>query len=223
MARETHLHLRHRGNIPQGQLATGTPAVGEVPVASSTDPDDYPAWGAPPAATEITDIPTAETDTTKRLAPDGAGAVEWVAGGGGGGSQFDDDVPSLRFQTGYWRIAEIDPGTGFDAFLQLRLNEARIVAGDGTDGGGIIVTGTAGTSAIVIEVSDNSGADYSAIDVEPTYIDLFTAGKIITHGEGVVFPNLGSAPGSPSAGQVYFDTGSAKLRCWDGSAWNDLW
>ena len=32
---------------------------------------------------EITDIPTAETDDTLRLAPDGAGGVEWAAGGGG--------------------------------------------------------------------------------------------------------------------------------------------
>jgi hypothetical protein len=34
---------------------------------------------------DILDIPTAETDTSLRLAPDGAGGVEWAAGGGGGG------------------------------------------------------------------------------------------------------------------------------------------
>jgi hypothetical protein len=42
--------------------------------------------GSPPAptggVTEITDLPTAETDTSLRLAPDGVGGVEWSAGGG---------------------------------------------------------------------------------------------------------------------------------------------
>lgn len=40
------------------------------------------AWATPSASvTEITHIPTAETDTSKRLAPDGAGGVAWAAGG----------------------------------------------------------------------------------------------------------------------------------------------
>ena len=32
----------------------------------------------------------------------------------------------------------------------------------------------------------------------------------------------GTAPGSPSAGQVYFDSGTNKLRVYTGSAWADL-
>jgi hypothetical protein len=35
------------------------------------------------APADIVDIPAAETDTTKRLAPDGAGGVAWATGGGG--------------------------------------------------------------------------------------------------------------------------------------------
>ncbi len=34
--------------------------------------------------TEITDIPTSETDTGKVLVPDGAGGVEWVDGSASG-------------------------------------------------------------------------------------------------------------------------------------------
>lgn len=30
-------------------------------------------------------------------------------------------------------------------------------------------------------------------------------------------------PASPTAGMTYYDSGTNKLRCWDGSAWNDLW
>ena len=32
-----------------------------------------------------------------------------------------------------------------------------------------------------------------------------------------------SAPASPVAGQIYFDSTSAKLRCYDGTAWQDLY
>lgn len=31
-----------------------------------------------------------------------------------------------------------------------------------------------------------------------------------------------TAPASPSAGQVYYDSGTNKLRCYNGSTWNDL-
>jgi hypothetical protein len=36
-----------------------------------------------------------------------------------------------------------------------------------------------------------------------------------------VVQNLSSAPGSPSTGQVYFDTTTHKLRFYDGTAWQD--
>ena len=36
-------------------------------------------------------------------------------------------------------------------------------------------------------------------------------------------PKLATAPSTPVQGQVYFDTTSNKLRCYDGTAWNDLW
>ena len=33
----------------------------------------------------------------------------------------------------------------------------------------------------------------------------------------------GAAPGSPTAGMIYYDSTANKLKCWDGTAWNDLW
>lgn len=32
-----------------------------------------------------------------------------------------------------------------------------------------------------------------------------------------------TAPGSPVAGMTYFDSVTLKLRCHDGTNWNDLW
>jgi hypothetical protein len=41
---------------------------------------------------DVLALPTVETDTSKRLAPDGSGGVEFVAGGGGGGFDSDQTV-----------------------------------------------------------------------------------------------------------------------------------
>jgi hypothetical protein len=38
----------------------------------------------------------------------------------------------------------------------------------------------------------------------------------------VVFSPLSSAPSSPSTGQVYYDSTLNKLRCYDGTSWNNL-
>lgn len=146
--------------------------------------------------------------------------------GGGTGtsaSQFDDAIPVLRFKTGYSKIAEVNPGTGFDAYATFAGNTIGLVAGNGTDGGEIDISGTASASAVVITVSDNSGADISVVDVEPTSITLFTGGKVIVTAQGLVFPSLAADPAAPTAGQTYFNNVSNKLRCWDGSAWNNLW
>jgi hypothetical protein len=65
-------------------------------VHDATDHTGIPGVGAP---ADITDIDTAETDTALRLAPDGAGGVEWAATSGGissgtafPGSPADNDL-----------------------------------------------------------------------------------------------------------------------------------
>jgi len=39
---------------------------------------------------------------------------------------------------------------------------------------------------------------------------------------GMPFPSLTEPPLNPQAGQAYFDAMTGRARCWDGSAWNDL-
>jgi len=56
----------------------------------ATEPDDPTAevkssgWNADHVLPDVEELPTAETDTTKVLSPDGVGGVTFVAGGGGG-------------------------------------------------------------------------------------------------------------------------------------------
>lgn len=82
----THLHLSNNiqdfaeavTNVVAGMLGipTGGTTGQALVKASSTDGDAV--WA------NIEDIATAETDDTLRLAPDGAGGVEWVSGGAAG-------------------------------------------------------------------------------------------------------------------------------------------
>lgn len=76
--------------------APGTPPTGESVLYTKADglvywKDDggteHAAGGGTPS--EITDIPTAETDTDLRLAPDGVGGVEWAADAAGLYSPWD--------------------------------------------------------------------------------------------------------------------------------------
>lgn len=40
--------------------------------------------------------------------------------------------------------------------------------------------------------------------------------------EAVIFSPT-TEPASPVAGMTYFDSGTSKLRCYDGTSWNDCW
>ncbi len=80
----THLHLASNivdfADAVEAVGAAGMPdggAEGQALVKDSASDGDA-SWHY------IEDITTAETDTDKRLAPDGAGGVEFVAGGSSG-------------------------------------------------------------------------------------------------------------------------------------------
>ncbi len=108
---------------------------------------------------------------------------------------------------------------------------------------------TGGTEAFRIDASQNMGIgtttpDYKlqvngTIAPETTDQDLGTstlkwdahlndveADKVTTNemtiNDLLVAPKLTSAPASPTAGQIYYDTTDNKLRCYDGTNWKDL-
>jgi hypothetical protein len=72
----------------------------------------------------------------------------------------------------------------------------------------------------------NSGANPLAIGTTSTgVVALFTNNterlRVKTNGQ-VRFIPLAAAPGSPEAGDVYYDSTTNKLRCYNGTTWNDL-
>jgi hypothetical protein len=72
----------------------------------------------------------------------------------------------------------------------------------------------------------NSGANPLAIGTTSTgVVALFTntTERLRVKGNGQVrFVPLAAAPGSPEAGDVYYDSTTNKLRCYNGTTWNDL-
>ena len=74
--------------------------------------------------------------------------------------------------------------------------------------------GLAGNDDFSIKVSADGGSWFTALSVTAT------DGHV---GIGQVL-NLapGAAPVSPAAGDIYFDSTTAKLRCHDGTIWQDL-
>ena len=101
MGQPTHRHdLAHRGLVQPDQLGSGTPD------GTKFLRDDN-SWQPPGGGvTEITDLPTAEMDSSKVLAPDGAGGVLWRAEAGGGFGNLDGGAPGST----YGGVTPIDGG-----------------------------------------------------------------------------------------------------------------
>lgn len=49
-----------------------------------------------------------------------------------------------------------------------------------------------------------------------------TALNAATARQSFPFQRLDAAPATPDEGQCYYDLTTHKARCWDGTAWNDL-
>jgi len=70
--------------------------------------------------------------------------------------------------------------------------------------------GNGRSSRVVIGTTDES--------VSQSPVDRF----YVKETGSVVYIPLASAPSSPTAGEVYYDSGTNKLRCYNGTTWNDL-
>ena len=93
---------------------------------------------------------------------------------------------------------------------------------------------TGDSASIVLQNADSSRADFGLIGSDDFSIRVSSDGTnwvdgilIASNGERVSTPHIlrfepNSEPATPIEGDVYFDTLSKKLRCFDGLIWQDL-
>ncbi|RUA32002.1 MAG: hypothetical protein DSY76_00915 [Bacteroidetes bacterium] len=111
-------------------------------------------------------------------------------------------------------------------------DEPELLVVSGANGGGDYDVGlyakeslNISTSKDVIFYTDNDGPS-------PRYVIIKESGRVgigtynptqLLDVQGAMHLKPGSAPSSPTEGDIYMDATSHKLRCYDGSTWKDLW
>ena len=146
----------------------------------ATEPDDPTAevkssgWNADHVLPDVEELPTAETDTTKVLSPDGTGGVTFVAGGGGGlvADPGNAWAPSTAVPQGYGILV------GGYVFLALAENPAILVVG-------FLILGL--FPALTDGVQRALAADLSATDVRGGALGLVNG----VSGLGLLFAGIG--------------------------------
>ena len=99
---------------------------------------------------------------------------------------------------------------------QLKLNKA-----SGPDTASLLFqTGFSGRAELGLSGSDTLSIKVSADGSLWTDVTSFFEDRVMQHNPMHFEPQ--AEPVSPIAGDVYFDSSSGKLRCFDGSIWNDL-
>lgn len=56
------------------------------------------------------------------------------------------------------------------------------------------------------------------LEINSKYVDLCSAQIIKLRAF-----NISTSPINPVTGEIYFDTSTKKLRCWDGDSWQNAW
>jgi len=85
--------------------------------------------------------------------------------------------------------------------------------------------GLAGGDDFAVKVSEDGGTWHMglAIDAATGHVAVgHDSPQRSLHVDDVLRLEPGSAPASPAAGDIYFDSATAKLRCHDGTVWHDL-
>ena len=84
---------------------------------------------------------------------------------------------------------------------------------------GDIILDTTGTATTVIVSRVNTGKIISVRNIDGV---IETEQFAVNNIGSVTFPSRATDPAAPTAGDVYFNTTTSKLRAFDGSIWNDL-
>lgn len=150
ITRGTYLFHSGSAKIATSNATRSAGAFGQA-LSTGVNPDAW-LWGvaddAGGSVSEITDLPTAETDTSLVLHPDGAGGVEWDtdATGGGlsdhahtttgdGGSALDVNTGTLRLPVGTGALTTTEGYVGWQSTTErLRLYDGQRERGIGSVG-----------------------------------------------------------------------------------------
>lgn len=150
------------------------------------------------------------------LQTNGSGVTSWVAAGGGGANTTLSNLGTVSLNANLYPSANYarELGSGLLAFNRVYTGQLRSATGDLLEitsdsaldlysGGGNDITFTSDAN-VVLDASANSG-------------------KVIVYGSSLRLPNLGAAPVAPSAGDMYFDTGTNTSYTYDGTTWQAHW
>ena len=137
---------------------------------------------------------------------------------------------AMRLGTGVrnYEILEVDPSYPDGWSSLINYGGIGIGSNDGTNPQMFMFTDGGTTDNIfTVATSQNNGSTWEADLVirqdGNIGIHTTTPALILQINNVMRLEPSSSAPGSPSSRDLYFDSTTSKLRCYDGSAWQDCW
>jgi hypothetical protein len=128
------------------------------------------------------------------------------------GTHTTDYPPVLSSENGRIEIGIPQATTTIRASIQTDDGTSQLWLIDTRSGGSTLQTGADTTSAFLFN-RENKPLDIGTNNI---------ARLRVTEDGGLRYVPLASAPASPSTGEVYYDSGTNKLYCWNGASWNAL-
>lgn len=144
-----------------------------------------------------------------------------VGGGGGGGASLTSQTFTADGSTTVFNLT--NPSTTVDSMVQINGVTQVPTAAYSIVGNTLTFTEApeAGDTIEVREIVAQSTVHAITNSSGNASISVNDASSSVTL-QGILQLNPTTQPGSPQEGMVYFDSGTKKLRCYDGTVWQDL-
>lgn len=137
---------------------------------------------------------------------------------------------AMRLGTGVrnYEVLEVDPSYPDGWSSLINYGGIGIGSNDGNNRQMFMFTdGSTSDNIFTVATSQNNGgtweADFVIRQDGNIGINTSTPARKLHINDVMRLEPRSSAPGSPSAGDLYFDSTTNKLRCYDGSIWQDCW
>jgi hypothetical protein len=152
------------------------------------------------------------------------GVADWAIVGGWIGSGTGA-LPAVS-ATGSWYV---DLSTATTP-LAYRSNGASWIAISSTGTGGTATDSSASLSAHIADYEDPHGAAMTVSQslsvgsgTADAYIERVASGTLLISSYTVIAPEAATPTNSLATGTLWYDSNTNKLRCYDGTSWNDCW